>query len=98
MAPLITPSGDVTSDSIVKVELLNEYFSSIFKTDNNIIIALGPQQLPILSVDPVFTIAKVKTRMCQLDPKSAGGPDGVPPIFLKSCQHSLSPPLTDLFS
>ena len=36
--------------------------------------------------------------MRKLDPKSAGGPDGVPPIFLKSCKHSLSPPLAHLFS
>ena len=62
MAPLITPSGHVTSDPIVKAELLNEYFSSIFQTDNNI-IPPSPQQLPILSIDPVFTIAKVKTLM-----------------------------------
>ena len=36
--------------------------------------------------------------MCKLDPKSAGSPDDVPPIFPKSCEHSLSPPLAHLFS
>ena len=36
--------------------------------------------------------------MRKLDPKSDGGLDGVPSIFLKSCQYSLSPPLTHLFS
>ena len=97
MAPLITPSGDVTSDPIVKAELLNKYFPSIFQTNNNT-ISPSPQQLPILSIDPVFTIAEVKTRMRKFDPKSAGGLDGVPPIFLKRCQHSLSPPLAHLFS
>ena len=35
--------------------------------------------------------------MRKLDPKSAGDPDGVPIIFLKSCEHSLSPPLAHLF-
>ena len=97
VAPLITPSGDVTSYPIVKADLLNEYFSSIFQTDNNI-IPPSPQQLPILSINPVFTIVKVKIRMHKLDPKSVGGLDGVPPIFLKICQHSLSPPLAHLFS
>ena len=63
MAPLITPSGDVTSDAIVNAELLNEYVSSIFQTDNNI-IPPSPQQ-------QVFTIAKVKTLMRKLNPKSA---------------------------
>ena len=37
MAPLITHAGDVTSYPIVKAELLNEYSSSVFQTDNNII-------------------------------------------------------------
>ena len=81
----------VTSDPIVKSELLNECVSSIFQTDNNIIIAPGPKQLPILSIDPVFTIAKVKTLMRKLNPKSAGGSNGIPPIFLKTvnthCLH-----------
>ena len=36
--------------------------------------------------------------MRKLDQKSAGGTDGVPPIFLKSCQRSLSPPFAHLFS
>ena len=97
VAPLITPSGDVTSYPIVNAELLNEYYSSIFQTDNNI-SPPSHQQLPVLPIDPIFTIAEVKTRMRKLGPKSAGGPDGVPHIFLKRCQHSLSPPLANLFS
>ena len=82
---------------IVQPELLNEYFFSIFQTDNSI-IPPGPQQLPILSIDPVFTITKVKTLMRKLDPKSAEASDGFPPIFLKNCEHSLSSPLAHLFS
>ena len=97
VAPIITPSADVTSDPIVKSELRNEYLSSIFQTDNNI-IPPSLQQLPVLSIDPVFTIAKVKTRMRKCDPKSSGGPDDIPSIFLKRCEHSLSPPLAHLFS
>ena len=96
VASLITSSGNVTLDPIVKAQLLKEYVSFIFQTDNN--IPPSPQQFPILSIDPVFTIAKVKTRLRKLHPKSSGGPDGVPLIFLKSCLHSLSPPLAHLFS
>ena len=57
VAPLITPSGDVTSDPIVKAELSNYDFFSIFQIDNNI-ISSGSQQVPISSIHPVFTIAK----------------------------------------
>ena len=82
---------------LLKLSYLLNIFSSIFPTDNNT-IPPGPQQLPILSIDPVFTIAKVKTLMHKLDPQSARGPNGVPPIFLKSCKHSLSPSFAHLFS
>ena len=36
--------------------------------------------------------------MRKLNPKSAGGPDGFHPIFLKNCNESLSQPLAYLFS
>ena len=67
------------------------------KLSVNNIIQPSPQQLLILSISSVFTIAKVQTLMRTLDPKSAGGPH-VPPIFLKSCEYSLSLPLPHLFS
>ena len=38
VAPLKTPSGDVSSDPTVKAELLNDYFSSTFQIDNNVIL------------------------------------------------------------
>ena len=49
VASLITLSSGVTSDPI-DIELLEENFSSIFQTDNNIIPS-GRQPLPVLSFD-----------------------------------------------
>ena len=69
VTPHIIPSGDVTSDPMVKAELLNKYFSSIFHSDNNINPS-SPQPLPV-SIDPVFITTKVKTLICKLYPKSA---------------------------
>ena len=96
VAPLTTPSGDVSSDPTVKAELLNDYFSSSFQIDNNV-IPNCPPPLPTLSFEPRFTIAKVKTLMRKLNPKSAVGPDGFHPIFFKNCNESLSQPLVYLF-
>ena len=97
MAPLKTLSGDVSSDSTVKAELLNDYFSSTFQIDNNA-IPNCPPPLPTLSFEPRFTIAKVKTLMRKLNSKIAGGPDDFHPIFFKNCNESLSKPLAYLFS
>ena len=87
VAPLITPSGDVSSNPTVKAELLNDYFSSTFQIDN------CPPPLPTLSFEPRFTIAKVKTLMRKLNPNRAGGSDGFHPIFFKNCNESLSHPI-----
>ena len=84
MAPLKTPSGDMSSNPTVKAELLNDYFSSTFQIDNNV-IPNCPPPLPTLSFEPGFTIAKVKTLMRKLNPKSAGEPDGFHPISFKNC-------------
>ena len=78
VSPLVTPSSDVTSDPIVKLhELLYQKCPSIFFKS---IITSSPQApttpCAISRVDPVFTIAKVKTFMRKLDLKSGGGPDG----------------------
>ena len=97
VAPLKTPSGHVSSDPIVKAELLNDYFSSTFQIVNNV-IPNWPHSLPTLSFEPRFTIAKVKTLMRKLNSKSAGRPDGFHPIFFKNCNESLSQPLAYLFS
>ena len=96
MAPLKTPSGHVSSDPTVKAELLNDYFSFIFQIDNNAVPNCPPPLLT-LSFEPGFTIAKVKTLMRKLNPKSAGGPDGFHPISFKDCSESLSQPLAYLF-
>ena len=92
MAPLKIPSGHVSSDPTVKAELLNDYFSSTFQIDNNV-IPNCPHPLPTLSFEPRFIIAKVKTLMGKLNSKSAGRPDGFHPIFFKNCNESLSQPL-----
>ena len=80
VAPFKTPSGHVSSDPTVKAELLNDYFSSTFQIDNNV-IPNCPPPLPTLSFEPRFTIAKVKTLMRKLNSKSTGGPDGFHLIF-----------------
>ena len=66
-------------------ELLNDYFSSTFQIDNNV-ISNCPPPLPTLSFER------------KLNPKSAGEPDSFHPILFKNFNESLSQPLVYLFS
>ena len=76
------------------------YITNIFPLFLKMIITscnLAPTTSYIIN-RPSFTIVKLNIPVCKLDPKSAGGLNDVPLIFLKSCKHSLSPPLAHLFS
>ena len=73
------------------------YFLFTFQIDNNA-IPNCPPPLPTLPFEPRFTIAKVKTLLRKLNPKSAGGPDRFHSIFFKNFNESLSQPLDYSFS
>ena len=96
VAPLITPSGDVISDPIVKAEQRNEYFSSIFQTDDSI-IPPSHQQLPILSIESVFTIAKLELVYASWT-QSHPAVRTMSLIYLLKAVNTLCPPLAHLFS
>ena len=74
---------------------LSEYFSSIFK----LITSSHPALSNFLYYQSTQFLQLQKLKLvCASWTQSAGGPDGVSPIFLKSCQQSLSPYLAHLFS
>jgi Reverse transcriptase (RNA-dependent DNA polymerase) len=86
-------------DPTRKAELLQTIFASMFTTDSG--------HVPVVSTPPVtntclsnvtFTSVLVKRAMCKLKAKSKGGPDGLPPIFIKTCSDQLSTPLAYVYS
>ena len=77
-----------------EIEVWQTIFVSMFITDNG--------HIPIVSTPPItntclsnviFSPVLVKRAIHKLKAKSKGGPDGLLPIFIKTCSDQLSTPL-----
>jgi len=99
VGPLQLPDGNITVDPEVKADLLSKHFNTLFNQDNG-------RSPPLNSTRPVpsrglshitFTPELVRRVIVKLKAKSAGGPDGIPPVFLKKCCAALSGPLSYVF-
>jgi len=99
VGPLQRPDGSVTVEPDVKARLLSDFFQTLFTRDNGSVPAAAdlpgasPSGLSHISFTPNF----VRRIINKLKLKSAGGPDGIPPIFLKKCCIELCSPLAFLF-
>ena len=87
----------MTNDPTRKAEILSQHFQSNFTFDNlDNCNVRGHRSGQILdNVD--FTAARVEKALNKLKTKTAGGPDGVSPLFLKRCKRYLSAPLAIMF-
>ena len=87
----------LTNDPTRKAEILSQHFQSNFTIDNlDNCNVRGHRSGQILdNVD--FTAAGVEKALNKLKTKTAGGPDGVSPLFLKRCKRYLSAPLAIMF-
>jgi hypothetical protein len=97
--PLITPSGELCSVDAGKAELFNNYFSSVYTIDNDVL----PSALPNTDVAHPFTgvictpttVQKAITKM--KNSKSCGS-DNISVAFLKKLSFSISLPLCYVFN
>ena len=91
-------NGTITNDSSTKAELLQNVFSNKFTSDNGTIPPTttfkAESQLNSITFSPLLVQRIIK----KLKIKTKGGPDGIPPIFLKKCVHQLSSPIASLFA
>ena len=91
--------GSLISDSVIKAEIFHRTFSSYFTVDNNFIPASSLCNNPTPNFDSVvFSQTLVRRALIRLKTNSAGGPDRIPPIFLKRCANELSSPIAVLFN
>ena len=97
IGPLCLPDGNMICDSRDKAELFRQTYSSNYVIDNNSTptpTASTSSQLGTIH----FSTSLVAKAIQRLRPKSKGGPDNIPPIFIKNCSLWLSPVLSYLFS
>ena len=99
--PLENNRGNIISDGFQMAEVLNEYFRSVFTTEDISSLPVPftkfegntSEHLGQLFVTPEIILKKIKKR----DNKSPGI-DGIPPKLLKEIVEHISTPLAKLFN
>ena len=77
------------------VKEFSEFFESVFlsseaKTQSN--YKLRTTKKFVFDADKCLSPIKIKTSLDNLEPRKAGGPDGVHSYMLKECSESLAKP------
>jgi hypothetical protein len=99
VGPLKQDDGSLIIDPSLKANLLQSVFSSMFTSDNGCIPPLSAAPIPGNKISNViFTTNLVRKAIIKLRANSKGGPDGLPPIFLKTCSSQLSTPLAYIYN
>ena len=92
-------NGSLTNNPARKAELLQSTFASNFTIDDGILpssINANSNKNSLNNV--IFTTGGVRRAINKLKVKTKGGPDGIPPSFLKACRDELCYPLSIIFT
>ena len=99
MGDLKDENGRQISDDIGKADLLNNFFSSTFTTEDLNSIPPGEQDsLSSFLNDIEISESEVKKLLQNLDPSKSPGVDNIHPRILKEAAENLASPLTHLFN
>ena len=95
--PALKEKGILTSEDRQKAEILNEYFRSVFTTENLQTLPNLPQS-NILGIDNIIIHTPgIEKLLKNLDPKKASGVDEISPRILKEFSQELAPLLSKIF-
>ena len=99
IAPLFDKNGNLITADIDKANLLNDYFKSVFITDDGLLpdfpsrLPPGSSEIHDINISPEI-ITKI---LRDLKSNSAAGPDNIPSIFYKKTSVAISYPLSIMF-
>ena len=100
LGPLHDKNGNFMFDDKAKAELLNQYFHSVFISDNGILpqfpSRFKTQNPPNLN-DITFDTPDIIKILKKLKTNSAAGPDDLPPILYNKTSKNIAYPLKQLF-
>ena len=92
------PDGELTNNPNEIAEIFNNYFASVFTTDNGSTPVITPRVADDTTLTSiVFTPHIIERTLKSLNPSTSAGPDGLPNIFLKKCASSIALPLCHIF-
>ena len=87
LGELETPSGELTSDSQEKANILNKFFASVFEdegSDNLPDFEDRPFTEPLCNTE--ITEELITNAIDKLKPTKAQGPDNIHPKLIKECK------------
>ena len=91
--------GTIITDPPEKAEILRNQFDSVFESSN--MLDYPEIELDALSEnslnDIIISESDIETKIKELRPSAAAGPDEIPALLLKNCANSLKVPLCMLF-
>lgn len=91
--------GDKHASSNEEIgDLFADYFQKVYE-DKNFDVQPAPEDWYNISISDIrVTPVEIFLLLEKLDPRKSGGPDLIPPIFLKRCAASLAYPVSILFN
>ena len=101
LPPLQTKNGDIVIDSEQKAKIFNDYFLSVFITDDGKLPTFPPpsNSAKISQMSPVIvTSADIIRSVKSLNNTASITPENIPAIFLKNTVKSLIYPLCYIFN
>jgi len=95
---LSTSDNKLALNPAEQANVFNDYFSSVFTTDNGVTPQVPPRANNDTFCDSVvFTVDNVCKTLLSLKPSTSSGPDGLPNILLTKLAYSISTPLHYIF-
>ena len=80
------------------VNMFADYFATVYSTDSYDASPCEVSTTNIFIPEYRIPISAIYTKLSSLDINKGPGPDGIPPILLKSCSFNLSRPLFHIFN
>ena len=98
IGPLNKPDGEVTNLKEEMVEILNQYFGSVFThEDTSSLPDCARTESDAFIQDVEFNVALIKSYIKDLKKSNSSGPDGITVTLLQGVSNSISVPLACLF-
>ena len=98
LPPIKDSSGKLVTDKFTQANVFNDYFASVFTSDDGTAPNFPRRAKPTISCSNVsFTPAKVARVLKGLKSKNSYGPDGFSNVLLKKLANALSEPLAFIF-
>ena len=95
---LLKDNGLATSNPREIAEIFADSFLSFYTAEpEDPLPRINSTPSEVYIEDVTFHATDITTLLRNLDPNSAAGPDGIPPILLKECANEITPTLTKIF-